>query len=66
VGHVRLYGPVRLGGWSVAFMTRLRGSDNARARQILDWRPGYPSWRDGFPAELTRRPPVPTLQKGTS
>jgi nucleoside-diphosphate-sugar epimerase len=48
------------GGWGVAFMTRLRGADNARARLALDWRPRYPSWREGFADGLgvpaTRRP----------
>jgi nucleoside-diphosphate-sugar epimerase len=43
-----------IGGWGVAFMTRLRGADNARTRLSLDWRPRYASWRDGFAAELTR------------
>lgn len=41
-----------VGGWGVAFMTRLRGADNARARLSLDWRPRYGSWREGFAAEL--------------
>jgi nucleoside-diphosphate-sugar epimerase len=41
-----------VGGWGVAFMTRLRGADNARARLSLDWRPRYPSWHEGFTAEL--------------
>lgn len=36
------------GSFGVAFMTRLRGADNARARLRLDWRPGHTSWRDGF------------------
>lgn len=41
-----------VGGWGVAFMTALAGADNHRARMHLDWRPGHPSWRDGFAAEL--------------
>jgi len=41
-----------VGGWGVAFMSKLRGANNARARLALDWRPGYESWRDGFAAEL--------------
>ncbi|MBO2451679.1 NAD(P)-dependent oxidoreductase [Actinomadura barringtoniae] len=41
-----------VGGWGVAFMTRLRGADNARARLELNWRPRYGSWREGFAAEL--------------
>jgi 2-alkyl-3-oxoalkanoate reductase len=33
----------------VAMMTEARGTANAKARRELDWTPGYPSWRDGFP-----------------
>jgi nucleoside-diphosphate-sugar epimerase len=44
-----------VGGWGVAFMTQLRGADNARARLSLDWRPRYTSWRQGFAAELSDR-----------
>ena len=66
-GHVpAVLARLAVGGWGVAFMTRLRGADNARARQILDWKPGCPSWRDGFPAELSPRPPVLPAQKGRS
>lgn len=45
-----------VGGWGVAFMTALAGADNHRARMHLDWRPGYPSWRAGFDAELRAAP----------
>lgn len=45
-----------VGGWGVAYMTRLRGADNARARLRLDWRPRHPSWRDGLAAELSAAP----------
>lgn len=41
-----------VGPWGVAFMTRLRGADNARAQRILGWKPSYRSWRTGFSAEL--------------
>lgn len=41
-----------VGGWGVAFMNRLRGADNARARLRLDWRPRYASVAEGFAAEL--------------
>ena len=44
-----------VGSYGVAFMTRLRGVSNVRARLELDWRPGYPSWRQGFAAELWGR-----------
>jgi nucleoside-diphosphate-sugar epimerase len=30
------------GGWGAAFMTRLRGASNLRARQLLDWDPIHP------------------------
>ena len=36
------------GSFGVAFMTRLRGADNARARTRLGWRPTHTTWRDGF------------------
>jgi nucleoside-diphosphate-sugar epimerase len=32
----------------VAMMTQMRGSSNARAKAELGWRPGHPSWREGF------------------
>ena len=41
-----------VGSWGVAFMNRLRGADNARARLRLDWRPRYASVAEGFAAEL--------------
>jgi nucleoside-diphosphate-sugar epimerase len=40
------------GGWGLAFMTKLRGASNARARALLDWIPRYPDWATGFRAEL--------------
>jgi hypothetical protein len=39
-------------GWGVAFMTGLAGASNARARRWLDWKPTYPTWREGFVAEF--------------
>ncbi|HTZ43004.1 MAG TPA: NAD(P)-dependent oxidoreductase [Jatrophihabitans sp.] len=41
-----------VGEWGVAFMTRLRGADGARAQLTLDWKPRYGSWRTGFAEEL--------------
>ena len=41
-----------VGGWGVAFMTRLRGADNVRAKLVLDWKPRHSSWRTGFADEL--------------
>lgn len=46
-----------VGPWGVAFMTQLRGADNARAKRILGWEPAYPSWRTGF--ARTVQPEVP-------
>jgi nucleoside-diphosphate-sugar epimerase len=49
--------PFRLPAWlgrlaagevGVSMMTQIRGSSNARAKQQLGWRPGWPSWRQGF------------------
>lgn len=37
-----------VGGWGVAFMTKLRGADNSRARLALDWKPRFDSWRTGM------------------
>lgn len=41
-----------IGGEGVFMMTRIRGGSNAKARRELGWEPRYPSWRQGFPAEL--------------
>lgn len=41
-----------VGGFGVAYLTALRGASNARARDQLRWKPRYPSWREGFRAEL--------------
>lgn len=42
-----------VGGWGVAFMTKLRGADNSRAKEAIGWTPRHPSWRTGFRDELT-------------
>jgi nucleoside-diphosphate-sugar epimerase len=42
------------GDWGVAYMNRIVGADNSRARLALDWRPRYPNWRAGFEAMLGR------------
>jgi nucleoside-diphosphate-sugar epimerase len=46
-----------VGGWGVAYMTGLAGASNALARQLLDWKPTYPSWRAGLTADLDTRAP---------
>jgi nucleoside-diphosphate-sugar epimerase len=37
----------------VRWMTEARGASNAKARRELDWRPAWPSWREGFHRGLT-------------
>ncbi|WP_103349332.1 NAD(P)-dependent oxidoreductase [Amycolatopsis sp. CA-128772] len=41
-----------VGSWGVAFLNRLRGAGNARARLRLGWRPRFPSVAEGFAAEF--------------
>jgi nucleoside-diphosphate-sugar epimerase len=41
------------GEMAVIMMTEGRGFSNAKARRELGWEPRYPSWRQGFEAELT-------------
>jgi len=49
--------PLRIPAWlgrlaagevGVSMMTRIRGSSNAKAKRDLDWKPAWPSWREGF------------------
>lgn len=47
------------GTWGAAFMTELRGANNARAKTAIDWRPRFPSWIEGFAAEYGARQPAP-------
>lgn len=42
---------IAAGGWGTAFMTELRGANNARAKTALNWRPRFPSWIEGFRIE---------------
>lgn len=44
-----------VGPWGVAYMTRLRGADNTRAKEVLNWEPKYSTWRDGFATEVSAR-----------
>ena len=41
-------GRLAAGDAGVSLFTQIRGASNAKARRELDWRPAYPSWRDGF------------------
>lgn len=42
------------GDQAVAMMTQGRGFSNEKAKRDLGWRLRYPSWRDGFKAELKK------------
>jgi nucleoside-diphosphate-sugar epimerase len=52
--------PWRIPGWlarvasgrMAGFATALQPVSNAKAKQSLGWQPRYPSWREGFRAEL--------------
>src|SRR6202044_488769 len=49
--HVpRFVGRLFAGDVGVVMMTELRGASNAKAKRELAWRPGHPSWRQGFVA----------------
>jgi nucleoside-diphosphate-sugar epimerase len=41
-----------IGEQGVAMMTEMRGSSNEKAKRELGWRLIYPSWREGFSAEV--------------
>jgi nucleoside-diphosphate-sugar epimerase len=40
-----------VGESGVVLMTQIRGASNQKAKRILDWKPQWPSWREGFTAE---------------
>ena len=42
----------------VRAMTDARGVSNEKARWVLDWRPRFPGWREGFPHALGATPTV--------
>jgi len=43
---------------AVIMMTEGRGFSNAKAKRELGWQLQYPSWRQGFRAELARPEPA--------
>jgi nucleoside-diphosphate-sugar epimerase len=49
----RWLGRIVAGKAAVMMMTEMRGASNEKAKRELDWRPGYPSWRQGFAAGLS-------------
>ncbi len=48
--HVPVWLARVFGGPTVSGMAVLRGASNAKARRELGWAPGFPSYREGFPA----------------
>jgi nucleoside-diphosphate-sugar epimerase len=46
----RLLGRLFAGEAGAVMMTEIRGASNAKAKRELGWKPGHPSWRQGFAA----------------
>jgi nucleoside-diphosphate-sugar epimerase len=46
----RVMGRLFAGEAGAVMMTQIRGASNAKAKRELGWRPGHPSWREGFAA----------------
>lgn len=42
-----------IGEHGIVMMTEIRGASNAKAKRELQWKPQWPSWRDGFRTGLT-------------
>jgi nucleoside-diphosphate-sugar epimerase len=47
-GVPKLIARLVAGRYGAALMTELRGASNTRAKEQLQWQPGYASWRKGF------------------
>jgi nucleoside-diphosphate-sugar epimerase len=41
-------GRLILGEAGLSWMTRVRGSSNAKVKRVLNWKPRFSSWREGF------------------
>ena len=46
----RFVGRLFAGEAGAMMMTEMRGASNAKAKRELGWRPGHPTWREGFAA----------------
>jgi nucleoside-diphosphate-sugar epimerase len=44
----RVVGRLVAGEAAAVMMTEVRGASNAKAKRVLGWQPGHPSWRTGF------------------
>jgi nucleoside-diphosphate-sugar epimerase len=49
-------GRLLAGDVAVHMMTAIRGASNEKAKWVLDWRPRWPSWREGFRDALAAAP----------
>ena len=59
--HVPVWlGRLAAGEALVSMFTATRGASNAKAKRELDWKPRYPSWRDGFHEGLADPPEDPS------
>jgi len=64
--HVPVWiGRLLAGEVVVHMMTRTRGASNEKAKWVLDWRPHWASWRDGFRHALAGAPPRSASSGGT-
>ena len=43
-----------VGRSAVEQLLTIRGAENAKARMVLGWEPGFPSWRAGFASQVER------------
>ena len=60
-------GRLLAGDVAVRMMTATRGVSNEKAKRALDWRPRWPSWRDGFRHALAATPArVTTMRDGVA
>jgi len=50
----KLIARLAAGSYGVAIMTAAQGASNERAKRELGWTPLYPSWHEGFAADLGR------------
>jgi nucleoside-diphosphate-sugar epimerase len=48
----------------VHMMTKVRGASNEKAKWVLDWRPRWPSWREGFRHALGATPTIAAPRGG--
>jgi hypothetical protein len=46
-----------IGEAGVSMITEVRGSSNAKAKQVLGWQPRFLTWREGFRQGLTAPQP---------